>query len=52
MDLEKMSVSSPYYPQNYFPDGDGCEWNITAPEGSIISLEFHHLNVIEKKLFV
>ena len=54
MDLENenKSVSSPYYPQNYFADVDVCEWLITAPEGSIISLEFQHLNVIEKKLFV
>ena len=50
MDLENenKSVSSPYYPQNYFADGDVCEWLITAPEGSIISLEFDHLNVSEK----
>lgn len=50
MDLEKKSVSSPYYPQNYFANGDVCEWLITAPEGSIISLEFDHLNVSEKKI--
>ena len=37
MDLEKQTLSSPYYPQYYFAD---CEWLITAPEGHIISLEF------------
>ena len=44
-DLEKMEISSPYYPQNYFTDGIGCEWVITAPEGHIISLEFDYFNV-------
>ena len=48
MDLENKSVSSPYYPQEHFVDGDVCEWLITAPEGSIVSLEFDHLNVSEK----
>ena len=38
-------LSSPYYPQNYFTDGIGCEWVITAPEGHIISLEFDHFSV-------
>ena len=45
MDLVNQKLSSPYYPQNYFADGDGCEWLITAPEGNIISLEFVHFDV-------
>ena len=45
MDLENQRLSSPYYPQNYFPDGIGCEWLITAPEGHVISLEFDDFNV-------
>ena len=45
MDLENQRLSSPYYPQNYFTDGIGCEWVITAPEGHIISLEFDHFSV-------
>ena len=42
MDLENKKLSSPYFPQNYFNDGIGCEWLITAPEGNIIFLEFDH----------
>ena len=45
MDLENQKLYSPYYPQNYFSDGIGCEWLITAPEGHIISLEFDYFNV-------
>ena len=45
MDLENQTLSSPYYPQNCFADGDGCDWLITAPEGNIISLEFDHFEV-------
>ena len=48
MDLENQKLSSPYYPQNCFADGDGCEWLITAPEGHIISLEFENFNVSNK----
>ena len=48
MDLENQKLSSPYYPQHYVADGDGCEWLITAPEGHIISLEFDHFNVSNK----
>ena len=50
MDLENQRLSSPYYPDQYFADGTGCEWLITAPEGHIISLEFDHFNVVSKKL--
>ena len=45
MDFENQTLSSPYYPEDYFADGIGCEWLITAPEGHIISLEFDHFNV-------
>ena len=45
MDLENQRLSSPYYPENYFADGDGCEWLITSPEGNIIFLEFDRFNV-------
>ena len=51
MDLKNQKFSSPYYPQNYFADGDSCEWLITAPEGNIISLEFDHFDVSEKLNF-
>ena len=47
IDLENQKLSSPYYPKNFFADGDGCEWLITAPEGHIISLEFDHFDVSE-----
>ena len=50
MDHEKQEVSSPYYPHNYFGNGVGCEWLITAPEGNIISLEFVHIKVGTKNL--
>ena len=50
MDLKNQKLSSPYYPENYFADGYGCEWLITAPEGNIISLEFDHFNVINIKM--
>ena len=45
MDLENQKLSSPYYPEDYFADENGCEWLITAPEGHIISLEFDHFDV-------
>ena len=51
IDLENQKLSSPYYPQNYFADGNSCEWLITAPEGNIISLEFEHFNVNKKLNF-
>ena len=47
MDLEHQKLSSPYYPYDYFIDGVGCEWLITAPEGNIISLEFDYFDVNE-----
>ena len=50
MDIETQTLTSPYYPQHYFPDGDSCEWYITAPEGNIISLEFDHFNVSNIKM--
>ena len=48
LELKNQKLSSP---QNYFADGDGCEWLITAPEGNIISLEFDHFNVSNKLNF-
>ena len=45
MDLKNQRISSPYFPEDYFNDGDGCEWLITAPEGHIIALEFDNFNV-------
>ena len=45
MDLETQRLSSPYYPEKYYPDGKSCEWLITAPEGHIISLEFDDFHV-------
>ena len=52
IDLENQKLSSPYYPQNYFANGDGCKWLITAPEGHIISLEFDHFDVRKKTEFL
>ena len=48
MDLENQKLSSPYDPQYFFADGDGCEWLITAPEGNVIKLEFVHFKVSKK----
>ena len=45
MDLESQRISSPYYPEDYFADGNSCEWLITAPEGHIIYLDFKYFNV-------
>ena len=50
MNLEKQTISSPYYPQNFLPDGIVCEWVITAPEGHIIALEFVHFYVSENRI--
>ena len=44
MDYENQKLLSPYYPQNFFADGNICEWVITAPEGNIILIEFEHFN--------
>ena len=43
--LDKMTLFSPYYPKWYNPDGVGCEWLISAPDGFIIALEFNHFHV-------
>ena len=48
MDLENQRLLSPYYPEDYFADGNSCEWLISAPEGYIISLEFHKFDVNKK----
>ena len=50
MDLENQRLLSPYYPEDYFADGNSCDWLITAPEGHIISLEFDYFHV-SKNLF-
>ena len=50
MDLENQRLFSPYYPEDYFADGNSCDWLITAPEGHIISLEFDYFHV-SKNLF-
>ena len=51
MSLENQKLSSSHYPQNYFATGDGCEWLIIAPEGTIISLEFDHFRVSKRLNF-
>ena len=38
MDLENWRLSSPYYPERYFADGNNCEWVITAPLNLTISM--------------
>ena len=49
MDLENKKLASPYYPQDYSYNTDGCEWLITAPEKHIISFEeVKSLNVSKK----
>ena len=40
-----MTLSSPDYPKWYKNDGMGCEWQISAPVGFIIALEFNHFDV-------
>ena len=50
MDLENKKLASPYYPQDYSYNTDGCEWLITAPEKHIISFEeVKSLNVSKKQ---
>ena len=51
-----MTLSSPDYPKWYKNDGMGCEWQISAPVGFIIALEFNHFDVsnlldLVRKLF-
>ena len=43
--LGDMTLSSPHYPKWYNADGVGCEWQLSAPEGFIIALEFIHFHV-------
>ena len=45
LNIENQTLSSPYYPHDYFNDGSSCDWNIIAPEGNKILLEFEHFNV-------
>ena len=52
MNLDKMTLSSPNYPKLYNADGVGCEWLISAPEGSIIALEFNYFDVSDFLDFV
>ena len=40
-----MTLSSPNYPKQYIADGVGCEWQLSAPKGFIIALEFNYFNV-------
>ena len=48
MVVENKTLSSPFFPEDYFADGNSCEWLISAPEGYIISLEFHKFDVNKK----
>ena len=50
-DLEKQTLSSPYYPQSYFANNDICNWLLIAPKGHIISLEFEYFDVSKKLNF-
>ena len=43
--LEDMTLSSPNYPKWSPADGMGCDWQISAPEGYIIALEFNHFEL-------
>lgn len=42
------SIESPNYPQNY-PLSISCEWEIEAPKGNKIHLEFSHLELEERE---
>ena len=46
MDMEKMTLTSPDYPNWYKANGVGCEWVIAAPKGSIITIEFIYFEVV------
>ena len=52
MNQDEMTLSSPNYPKSYNADGVGCEWLISAPEGSIIALEFNYFDVSDFLDFV
>ena len=40
-----MTISSPSYPKWYKADGVGCEWQLRAPDGFFIVLEFKSFHV-------
>ena len=50
LNLKKMKLTSPYYPNYFFADGKGCDWLITAPEGHIVALEFEYFMVRFKRI--
>ena len=40
-----MTLSSPSYPKWYKADGVGCDWQLRAPDGFFIVLEFKSFHV-------
>ena len=44
LDLVNMKLTSPNYPEPYDPLED-CTWNITAPQGHYVTLDFVSINV-------
>ena len=43
--LDEITLSSPNYPKWYNADGLGCEWLVSAPEGSLVALEFNYFDI-------
>ena len=44
MDLINMKLTSPNYPNSYDPL-EHCTWNITAPQGQYVTLDFEMIFV-------
>ena len=47
IDLVNMKLTSPNYPEPY-EQLEHCTWNITAPQGHYVSLDFELINVSDK----
>ena len=51
LDLINMKLTSPYYPDPYDPLTD-CKWNLTAPEGQYVTLDFNIIDVSKKESLI
>ena len=49
LDLINMKVTSPNYPDAYDPL-EYCTWNITAPPGHFVTLDFERIDVSNNSL--
>ena len=49
LDLINMKVTSPNYPDAYDPL-EYCTWNITAPHGHFVTLDFERIDVSNNSL--